>query len=272
MKKMIDTVEMKTIQLDMLKKFDEYCRKNGIVYYLAYGTLIGAIRHKGYIPWDDDIDLMIPRKDYDKLLKLYNKNRTNAELKVVDCTTEKGYYLPYAKLINQKTVLKENVQSDYELGVNIDLFPVDDLSDNYEEAIAIIKKCYWYNLKLQIKTITWSDNRSIIKNIVLMLGKLALSTQSISKILKSYDRFCRKNKSGKDTKYVGVLTGLNTTSKGNVFERKWFNETLRCEFEGCDFPAPVGYDKLLRNFYGDYMQLPPKDKQVTHHSFEAWYK
>ena len=270
--KRINSNELKEIQLDMLKRFDLYCRDNKITYYLAFGTLIGAIRHKGYIPWDDDIDIMIPRKDYNKLIKLYNKDRTNSNLKIISHITDKGYYLPFAKLINTSTIVKENVEVNYELGVYLDLFPIDYMTNSLEKARQILKKSYQYCMKLQFKTITWSKKRNIVKNIVLMIGKMFLSVQSIDSILNRFDKYCQQNIAYDNSKYIGILPGLESSSDNNIYIKEWFNETVEVEFEGGHCPAPSGYNDLLRSIYGDYMQLPPKDKQVTHHSFEAWYK
>ena len=112
MKKTIDIKELKKIQLGLLNALDDYCVQNDLTYYLAYGTLIGAIRHKGYIPWDDDIDVMMPREDYNKFIANFNNDKHASNLKAISHEIDTDYYLSFAKLINKSTVMQEEVNSD----------------------------------------------------------------------------------------------------------------------------------------------------------------
>lgn len=122
MKKTIDIKELKKIQLGLLNALDDYCVQNDLTYYLAYGTLIGAIRHKGYIPWDDDIDVMMPREDYNKFIANFNNDKHASNVKAISHEIDTDYYLSFAKLINKSTVMQEEVNSDYQIGVYIDVF------------------------------------------------------------------------------------------------------------------------------------------------------
>ena len=121
-RKYINVEELKHIQLDMLSDIAEFCEQNNIKYFLAYGTLIGAIRHKGYIPWDDDIDICMPRPDYDKFLSLYNKK--DSAYKAVAFELDENYKLPFAKVNDTRTVMWETMYDQDVFGVYIDVFPL----------------------------------------------------------------------------------------------------------------------------------------------------
>lgn len=269
-KKYLSIEDLKSIELELLNDLDSFCNNNDIKYYLAYGTLIGAVRHKGFIPWDDDIDVVMPRNDYDKFIMLYNQAK-KPKTKVLHHSIDNNYYLPFAKLVDTRTVLKEDIDVDYEMGVYLDIFPLDNLSDDYGEAKRRMKKGYNYDLKLGIKTLKLRKGRAIIKNGILLAGKLLLWKKTIPQLLDELEDYCRETKDKSFTNYIGVIAGLSAADEPLVFEKEWFESDAPVEFEGCKYPAPVGTDPFLKAVYGDYMQLPPKEEQVAHHKFEAWY-
>lgn len=124
--KQINIDELKNIQVDILKKFHTYCVDKDINYFISCGTLIGAIRHKGYIPWDDDIDVQLPRKDYEVLIEEFNVSPPE-DLRLRSLFSSKDYNLPYAKIENVKTCIIEYADSNVDIGVNIDIFPIDSI-------------------------------------------------------------------------------------------------------------------------------------------------
>ncbi len=272
MKRTLNTDDLKLIELSLLDALDRFCSEHDLRYYLTYGTLIGAIRHKGFIPWDDDIDVIMPRTDYELLIRTFNSEYADPSVRVLAHELDKAYYLPIAKLVDTTTVLKENVDNDYEIGVYLDIFPLDNLSDDLAQARSMVKKGFRYNELLMMKTIVWREGRSLAKNIALVLGKLLLSFQPISGILEKLDTYCWQNQSRSFSKYVGVMCGISAGDASRVFEREWFERTMPVEFEGKLYPAPTGADALLRQLYGDYMQLPPENQRASHHSFTAWRK
>ncbi|MBQ8445584.1 MAG: LicD family protein, partial [Opitutales bacterium] len=132
--------ELKQIQLGILDKVHEFCEKNGITYFLSSGTLIGAVRHKGYIPWDDDLDLYMPRADYDKFIKLFSANSPE-NTKLLSLETDKKYQYPFAKVIDDRTEMVETaVGESFKIGVYIDVFPVDSVPDNFVASWIV----YWF--------------------------------------------------------------------------------------------------------------------------------
>ena len=272
MKKNLDIADLKRIEVDLLNALDDYCMSHNLRYYLTYGTLIGALRHKGFIPWDDDIDVIMPRTDYDILISSFNQENNNPNVNLVSHSIDKNYYIPLAKLVNNKTVLKENVTVEYEMGVYLDIFPLENLGDSLEDARSRLKRGFRYDEELMIKTVKWRKGRSLAKNLALVGGKTVLAIKSVSKILEDLEAYCRETESDQFTKYVGVMSGISKGDDSRIFEKEWFEQTMMVEFEGKQFPAPIGADALLRKLYGDYMKLPPEDQRISHHSFEAWMK
>ena len=145
-KRKIDVDELKRIQLDILKQVDKFCRNNDITYYLAYGSLLGAVRHKGYIPWDDDIDIVMPRPDYERFKDEFNASEKN--YKVRDYEIDNTFLYPSSKVEFVKSELKEFVKHPSKLGVNIDIFVLDAVRyDDHE----IIRKLYKMNMLYNLK-------------------------------------------------------------------------------------------------------------------------
>ena len=270
-KRAIDIEELKKIQLDLLDKFNDYCVKNSLTYYLTYGTLIGAVRHEGYIPWDDDIDVMMPRADYEMLIATFNNSGHASNIKVIANENDSEYYLTFAKLINTETVMQEEVRSNYQIGVYIDIFPLDNLADDYEMAKKRMRQAFKYNELMLLKNLTFSKERAWHKNLVLGIGRLVSLPWSRNRLINKLSNFGIHKEKGSFTKYVGVVTGISAGDESRVFEASWFKETVIVKFEGREFIAPAGYDAFLRKLYGDYMQLPPIEEQTTHHVFDAWY-
>ena len=271
MNKQIDIDELKKIQIDILDVFSGYCERNGLTYYLTYGTLIGAVRHKGYIPWDDDVDVMMPRKDYDLFIKSFNDGIEAADIRAVSHEIDPKYYLPFAKVINTETVMKEDVDSDYQIGVYIDIFPLDNLADDYETAKKRMRKAFRYNELIILKNLTFNRTRSWVKNAALAAGKVFSAFWNMDKLIEKLNNFGPVRADGGFTRYVGMITGIYSDDENGIFESKLFDETTTIEFEGKNYSTNKGYDAFLRRYYGDYMKLPPVEEQVSHHAFKAWY-
>lgn len=260
--KRISIEEMKRIQLDMLKDIDSFCKANNITYFLAYGTLLGAVRHKGYIPWDDDIDICMPRPDYERFVFSYINRNQNYQIK--EFRKNKEYGFPFAKVSNENTIMNEYMYDADSNGVYIDVFPLD----GFKEKIQLIK-FQWLNKFLNSKKAVLGKNRSLKKNVLIALGKIVLFPLSIHFLLKKMHKIA--------TRY-GYLESENvaifcfSTLKKGVVPRSVFETVDTAVFENIKVNAPHDFDRYLTSLYGNYMALPPVEQRVTHHAFEAWWK
>ena len=258
--------ELKEIELEILIKFDAFCKENNIRYYLAFGTLLGAIRYKGFIPWDDDIDVLVPREDYERLLTIFQDSEI---YRLYSIERNRKYAFPFAKLCDMRTKLVETSypNNGVALGVNIDIFPLDHFSDDLQEAKREISRIKRYNAGLSYLKVdrpqTNNPIRFVAWSLIILCCKLLGSEYFIRKVNKE----CKKS-SQVDSRYVGAkswpIWGDRVIAPAEAFEK-----TIEIEFEGKMFPAPFGYDAYLTCLYGDYLPEPPKEKQKTHHFFTA---
>ena len=252
--------ECKKISLDILNDIVDFCEKNNLRYYLSVGTLLGAIRHKGYIPWDDDIDIMMPRPDYQKLIDNYDGKYTILK--------PSSGLLYYAKAYDQNTV-KYEPATDYKkyepLGVDIDIFPLDGIVNDQKIVDKLYKKeCFLETLlRLSNQPIFYRKNpiKCINRIIPRMIGSKNL-VKMIEKNAMTYDY--------DSSDYVVRMRwsphGFTGALPKSVYDVDY------AEFEGRKYCIPKGYDIWLRSFFGDdYMTLPPEDKRVTH-EFDCYIK
>lgn len=262
--------EIRSIQLNLLKELASFCEENNITYFLAGGTLLGAIRHKGYIPWDDDIDILMPRPDYGRFLKLFNENNSNNKIiRVFANEIDGSFPYTFAKLVNCNTYLKEDTLLNYSLGVNIDIFPIDGLPSSLREInmwykiIDFLRKVYF------LKILKPRKGRNIIKEMLLYGGRVVLYLIPTS-ILARIIILCAKRYSYEESEYVGCLVW--GYGKREIVKKEVFRDAIEVEFEGFTFKAPIGYKEYLTSLYGDYMKLPPKEQRVSHHKYKAYWK
>lgn len=259
--------EIKEISLDILRKFDSFCKENNITYYLAFGTLLGAIRYKKFIPWDDDIDVLVPRKDYNKLLTLF---KDDEKYHLFAFEKNKKFLFPFAKLCDMTTRKEETFYSSngLDLGVEIDVFPLDafdnDLEDAKKEAKRISKNMKHLGLSKLNKLCIANPIKRVAWGIYVGGCKLLGGKYFVKRIIKESNKPKQK-----ESRYLGVKTWCIWGERG-IIPAEVFADTVDIEFEGEMFPAPKDYDTYLTCLYGDYLPEPPKEKQKTHHSFVAY--
>lgn len=259
--------EVKKIQINILKAVDKFCRENNIKYFLSGGTLLGAIRHKGYIPWDDDIDIMMPRSDYNKLLNLLNQKKWDFRIKSKEIDSK--FPFTFAKIEDITTVLIEDTQVKYEIGINIDVFPLDGFPENEEESIRFVKKIVFLRNIYSLKIIKFNRKRKLIKNICLFLSKISLLTINMENLIGKIVNMSKKYDYN-SSRYVGCVVwgyGLRERMNKDIFE-----SSIEVEFENNLYKAPIGYELYLKHLYGDFMKLPPEEKRNTHHRYYAYSK
>jgi len=256
--------ELKAIELGILKKFHSFCQENHIRYFLAQGTLLGAIRHKGFIPGDDDVDVIVPRKDYDRLIALF---RDDERYRLYAFERNPDYRFPFAKLCDAATCKVEtNYNNGVELGVDIDIFPLDfwDPEKTGSEIRRIQRNLFFLDLTKLRRPNSINPIKRAVKGLAMLLCKPIGSRFFIRRIIETAAK-----KESKPNACLGCKVWC-LYGKRDVHPAEVFAETIDVAFEGALFPAPAGYDAYLRNLYGDYMTEPPEKERKTHHSFQAY--
>lgn len=263
-KEPLGLTELKSIQLDILQDVHDYCMKNGIRYSLAYGSLLGAIRHKGFIPWDDDIDIFMLRKDYEKFMTSYESGRYKQIFRYRDT----GILYPFGKVYDSKTELIEFTNNSISAGVFIDIFPMDEIPEGPCEEKKLRKKLKSL-IKLKIIKDVRINRRSAARAILLPLLKMIVSPIPYGLILRKYNAVLdHVNRMGS-----GILTDYNTISHTRIrIPSDSFGNLAPLKFEDREFLAFENADEVLTMLYGDYMCLPPIEQQITHHGFVAFMK
>ncbi|MBR3449810.1 MAG: LicD family protein [Bacteroidales bacterium] len=260
----LNPMQVKQIQLELLSDIDSFCARKELRYSLAYGTLIGAVRHKGYIPWDDDIDLMMPRPDYDRFLETFHSEKNE----VLDLSKSNVCVETFAKVCRKGTIMVDRELGRALWGVNVDIFPIDGAPDpGLEEHYTMMcrqrewisrlcpfyqvvgnNKLHWF-LKYCMKRVRYPHP-----------GRCADIKSAINADL----RACRFE----DAPLAGAYFGDDEIRE--FMPREWFESYIELEFEGKQYPVIAHYDEYLRRLFGDYMQLPPEDQRVSRHLYDVF--
>jgi len=255
-------------QLDILKAFIRVCDKHNLTYFLVYGTALGAIRHKGFIPWDDDIDVGMPRADYEKYIQLQSEYEGTPYF-IQTFKSDPCYIYNYAKLRDSSTTFLENAFKNHRInqGVFIDVFPVDGMSreEGDREKIGKKNKFIWRQvyfsylpaLRRKIHKRTWF--KDILLNIVAGLFYVFDIAHYRNKRV---ERFVRQVPF-EEAKMAGIMFGF--TWRINCMPADIFRETIKVPFEDIEVKVVKDYDRYLTLLYKDYMKFPPKEQQVGHH-------
>ena len=252
--------------LGMLKFVDEICRREKLTYWLSGGTLLGAVRHRGFIPWDDDVDLMMPRPDYERFVALVPRY-ADERYDVVHPRLRKDCGTPWARVRDKGTRVElTNMVKDGASMLFTDIFPVDGLPANLRLCRLFFRRVRLRDilLKCSRKTDLWENERlKVLKRALMAVTSLA-TPNTYARWL---DRFCARYDFNR-ARFAGVCEvthyGMRERMPAEVFRG-----TEMVTFCDGQYPAPVGWDTYLRGLYGDYMQLPPEEKRHSFHRLRA---
>jgi len=267
MKEVSDS-ELKQIQLEILLHVDKFCKEHDIKYSIYAGTLIGTVRHHGFIPWDDDIDIMMLRDQYNKFVSEYRK-REQKEHRLYAFEIDNNWTHAYAKVDDQRTLLIHNVSSQYLTGVTIDIFPIDKVPSDENIRRKIYFRHDLYRKLRAAKVLKIGKHRNIIKNLIILVNRILLYPISI-KMLVGWINSKASQFENECCDYCGnVVWGYGRREMHPLSD---FDDYINMKFEGYDVPVLKGYHNYLTATFGDYMQLPPKEMQIRHHDFKAYWK
>ena len=262
--KEIDIAELKKIEMQTLQAVHAFCEQRGLRYYLWGGTLIGAIRHDGFIPWDDDMDIAMPRADFEILLKEFGSEVYGISY----CTLDTRHPYWHAKVYDKTTVKEEEgyYKKGFFLGVDVDIFVLDNYA--HRETVEATAKWRLHQLNRCNISLLSAKTGSLVRKLGGIVGRCLLG-------MDANITACAVNKTansfGKDGDGWMLYADANL-KKLLLLEKDWFEERVLHKFEDTQFYIPVGYDALLSTVYGDYMTPPPEDERVAHHNFTAYYK
>lgn len=261
---------IKKIELDIVLTIDKICRENGIKYSLCGGTLLGAIRHGGFIPWDDDIDIIMTRDNYDKFVFLCENNVFDKRYCLITAANDKKYFKLYSKFVDLKTIIVDSRdKTSKKMGLFVDVFPVDYLGDSHDEALRNLKKGKNMRAILsakQWKKYYWNNDKSALLNFARMVTYIFAFLVPKSFILKRIEKNTIKRK----TTFSGCACG--SYFEKEIMPSHYFEKYEEVTFEGHKLYSIKNYDEYLKTIYGNYMELPPIENRISNHSFVAYYR
>ena len=266
----VTTEEIHRVQLSLLKRIADICEEEGLTYFLYWGTLIGAVRHSGFIPWDDDADIAMLRPDYEKLIAYLAAHEGElAPCRLMHYSTNKNYLYPIARFCDTRYhLVSEREPVEYGLGIFVDIYPFDGWT-NEEGAVpeffaprARMLKAFHYSLAEHFPRFGGPKWKLPFRWLFYRYARLV----GLNRILRRIDRGAQKY-AVDDYRFVGNLNWAEDEREGT---EKANLVPVRHRFEDSEFTIPAGYDRILQGYYGDYMQYPPEEERVGRHLYKAY--
>lgn len=266
MREITNTKELQEIELGILKKIHAFCEARGLRYSLCGGTLLGAVRHKGFIPWDDDVDIFMPRPDYERFCREFCAEGVSLHTHENDA----AYLYPFAKVYDDGTLLRESIYPKIEAGVYVDVFPVDGFPDDSASIRRALRERSLCLRWISYKHLSlFRRERAFWKTLILWGIRLPLALFTNRFFIRVFRRLVMRH-GFEGNPFVACMTwGYGARE---CMPAEAFSKIVDVDFEGEKFKALAGWETYLRNLYGNFMQLPPPEKRVSNHSFTAWRK
>lgn len=255
--------ELQAKLVEMLAFFHRFCIEKQLRYYIVAGTMLGAVRHNGFIPWDDDIDVGMPRADYEKLKEIVKKDNYGKYRFEFPLSGNREYSYISAKMYDTETTFIEKIRKPIKRGIYIDIFPLDGVGNTEEEAKKNYKQFYRYYTLYLMTFCGFLKRRSIKKNMAVLLGRI-ISPLFVSRdnLVKKIDSICKENDFD-DSRFVWNLLGGSEMKK--ALPKEAFGKPTPISFENIEVLGVEDPDMYLKALYGDYMKLPPVEKRVSLH-------
>lgn len=261
--------ELHELMLENLKKIIEICEKNNIQYYLAYGSLLGAVRHGGFIPWDDDLDIMMKRQDFERFVKYCQENADELQpYKLLSYDLDKSYPYPIPRFCNLDYLLKSDMYQADEMGVYIDVYPLDSAGKEHDLEAYKRKYNIWLRAvfhSIRPKSYPYPSKLSKFVGTIIdsFLSKPFVRSRIFKSLYNMKDRFDIDS-----SDYLACVIW----EPYPVYKKEYFSKACKLKFEDIEANVPIGYDMILSQKYGDYMVLPPEDKRHPTHSYSIVHK
>ena len=256
--------ENKKLLLDMMQYVHEFCDEKGIQYFLYFGSLLGAVRHKGFIPWDDDMDICMTRKEYERFIKCFPKGKDTRYS--VMTYRDKNHYQPYAKIVDNYTRILE--REDKPIGIYIDLFIIDNEGKTFSEAGRFMHLVSFFVRLRYGHVLQYRESASRNKIIYGARKALAKLTDE-NELLRIIDNVSRLKESEELSEYVGAVNASGYNER-QILRGEWFKEDITVPFEDREFRIPKDYHDILKTIYVNYMDLPAESSRTGYHRGLRW--